>query len=65
MYSLTVCDIKDCIMCAKAWDDIRPLPLSHAWNKLIICADQETNSPRISKDSDDVGAMSSLIQMVM
>ena len=40
-------------MCAKAWEDIRPESLSHGWNKLLICASRETNSPGTPKDSDD------------
>ncbi len=47
-------NIKDCIyMCAKAWEDIRSESLSHAWNKLLICSAQESNSPGSSKDSND------------
>jgi len=54
-------NIKDCIyLCAKAWEDIGPESLSPAWNKILICADQE------AKDSDDdVRAVSSNVQIVM
>ncbi len=47
-------NIKDCIYtCAKAWEDIRSESLSRAWNKLLICSAQESNSPGPSTDSND------------
>ncbi len=54
-------NIKNCsYMCAKAWEDIRSESLSRAWNKLLICSAQESNSPGPSKDSnDDPGAVAS------
>ena len=46
--------IKDCIyMVAKAWNDIRPESLMHAWNKLLM-QNEVSQQETVSADSDIV-----------